>query len=295
MRAFNWLHRQTADLITAFLLPILASILPARAGSKLCRLAAGRTWLFPDSYQAARRSACISLERPESLPREWAWTTLIEAAETWRLIFGLTPRLDVEGDWPEKPGFVAASLHYGVGTSVLWHLREAGFAPRFVYRPIAAEELPGRPVLKAWFRLRTRLIERLCPAGGIPTGGARQAIAAALDRRDATPVVLFDAPAPDGSLQLTIGKAALGLRTGGIRLIESKDNPVAFYHVRVDRVSGRCRLYIRTLSRDEALERQLTEQMQAVIAADPGQWLLWHGVEGLLLPASGRTSEPGAA
>lgn len=294
MGALAWLHRQMADLITVFLLPALAGLMPAKVCTALCWLAAGQAWLFPSTYASARRSAECALARAETLPREWAWTTLIEAAETWRLIFGLSPRLDVEGEWPTQPGFVAASLHYGVGTSVLWHLRESGLAPRFVYRPVASTELPGRPVLQAWYKLRTRLIERLCPTGGIRTGGARQTIAEALKQRDGTVVVLFDAPSADGRLQLSIGRARLRLRTGGLRLIESANNPVAFFHVHVDRLSGRCRLRIRMLSRTRPLAPQLTKQIKTVISADPGQWLLWHGVEGLLLPGPGTTSAPGS-
>jgi hypothetical protein len=292
MGVLRWLHCQITDLITAFVLPLFGALLPARLTKSLFWRLAAWPGLFPGRYPSARRSARHFYGRAGELPRTWAWTTLMEAAETWRLKLGLSPRLDVEGSWPDRPGFVAASLHYGIGTGVLWHLREAGLSPRFVFRPVVRGDLPGRPILLAWYRLRTRLIERLCPAGAITTGGARQEIARTLEQGDATPVILFDAPDLEGRWQLEIGRAHLGLRAGGTRLIEQSGARTVFFHVQVDRQSGRSRLAIEALPGHEGLGAQLAARMQAVIEADPGQWLLWHGIEGLYPPRAADTEQP---
>lgn len=285
MRVFTWLHHQFADLLSDFILPGLAALLPPRWMNRMLWHAAGITWLFPDSTRAIESSENACFEEASDLPRRWAWTTLVEAAQAWRLILGLRPRLTLSGQWPEKPGFIAAGMHYGTGICALWHLRRCGLRPRFVFRPVERNDLPGRPVKLAWYRLRTRLIRRLCPDGPITTGGASQRIVQALREDRSTPILLFDTPTREaGDWCMRVGRAEIPLRSGGARLFSQTSAAVAFFVVTIDPDTGRSELAITRLNPDRGLQEQIMEHMEEAMRNDHGQWLLWRGVEGLFRP-----------
>lgn len=291
MKLLTWLHHQIADGLADFLLPAVAAILPRRWSNGLLWKAAAVEWLYPASGNAIEPSEHACFEQPVDLRRRWAWTTLMEAAEAWRLMFGLRPRLTVEGQWPQSPGFVAAGMHYGVGISALWHLRRQGLLPQFVFRSVDRQDLPGRPVKLAWYRLRTRLIRRLCPDGPITTGGAGQRIIEALNDRRSTPVVLFDTPTPEASdWCLRVGNAELPLRSGGARLFGQTGATVVFFVVTIDPQTARTVLTITTLTPDRPVDEQVMALMEKTMCNDPGQWLLWRGVEGLFRPAANRAA-----
>lgn len=282
MRALTWLHHQFADLLSDFVLPGLAALLPQRWMNRLLWQAAGLAWLFPDSAQAIEPSENACFGAVSDLRRRWAWTTLVEAAQAWRLIFGLRPRLTVNGHWPQEPGFIAAGMHYGTGIIALWHLRHCGLRPRFVFRPVARNDLPGRPVKRAWYRLRTRLIKQLCPNGPITTGGASQRINQALHEDRSTPVLLFDTPTQEpGDWCMRVGQAEIPLRSGGARRFGQTGTPVAFFVVTVNPDTGESELAITRLDPHRPVQEQVMEYMEQAMKHDPGQWLLWRGVEGL--------------
>ncbi len=290
MRIMAWLHHQVADLLTDFVFTPLAAVLPQFLTNRFLWHVAGIEWLFPGTYAAIRHSETICFDSATELPRRWAWTTLMEAAQAWRLMLGLRPRLEVRGNWPDQPGFIAAGMHYGAGICALWHLRESGLQPRFVFRPVAARDLPGRPLKLAWYQLRTRLIRRLCPPGPISTGGAGNRILQVLETGRAAPVVLFDTPMRDnGDWRMRVGKAKIPLRSGGARLFGQMQTDVTFFTVTIEPDTGRLELAITRLESGVSLQDQVLQLMETAMSRDPGQWLLWHGVEGMFQPSSGQT------
>jgi len=283
----TWLRHQWADLFADFILPALAAVLPRRWSNALLWRAAGIEALFPDSGKAIAANEQCCFGQSVDLRRRWAWSYLFEAAEAWRLIFGLRPRLTIEGRWPEAPGFIAAGMHYGAGISGLWHLREAGLSPQFVLRSVDRADLPGRQVKLLWYRLRMRLIRRLCPDGPITTGGAAQRILDAIETHRSTPVVLFDTPSPEGSdWCLPVGQAEIPLRSGGARLFGEAKATVVFFEVTIDLGTGDTVLSITPLQPQPTVKTQVMALMARTMHRDPGQWLLWRGVEGLFRPAA---------
>jgi hypothetical protein len=287
MRLLTWLHHQWADLFADFLLPAIAALLPRRWSNSLLWRAARFEPLFPDSGKAIDENEQSCFGTSVDLQRRWAWATLFEAAEAWRLIFGLRPRLTVEGCWPESPGFIAAGMHYGAGISGLWHLREAGLSPQFVFRSVDQGQLPGRQVKLLWYRLRMRLIRRLCPEGPITTGGAARRILDAVETHRSTPVVLFDTPSlEDSDWRLPVGQAEIPLRSGGARLFGEAQARVVFFVVTIDLGTGNTVLSITPLDRERPVAEQIMALMQQTMETDPGQWLLWRGVEGLFRPSA---------
>ncbi|HSH27968.1 MAG TPA: hypothetical protein VK972_09435, partial [Wenzhouxiangella sp.] len=256
----DWIGHQLRDAVTAVAAPLVAALLPARLSKSVLWRVAGISWLFAEHQEAIVRSEQRCFATSGELPRHWAWTNLMDATETWRIAIGLRPRLEIHGQWPKQPGFVAAGIHFGSGIGALWHLREQGLSPRLVYRPVARGDMPGRPVLYLWSRLRVRLMHRLCPAGAIATGGSSQTILQALREKSSTLMLVLDTPgAPDSRWQLTIGQCRVGLRTGGLRLLEEQKPAVTFFHGCFDRNSGLTRLTLRSLSAAESRPAGLLE------------------------------------
>lgn len=277
----RWLRHQTRDAVTAVLAPLSAALLPARLSKSLLWRLAGWSWLFAEHQEAIEWSEQQCFGKSVNLHQHWAWTNLMDAMETWRIAVGLGPRLDVHGQWPVRPGFVAAGIHFGSGIGALWHLRERGLSPRLVYRPVARGDMPGRPILYLWARLRVRLMHRLCPAGAISTGGASETILETLHEETSTLVLVLDTPgAPDSRWQLPIGRCLVGLRTGGLKLIEEQRPAVTFFHGRFDRNSGRTRLTLRALDEEATRTSDLLGLMREAIDEDPCQWVLWHCIRG---------------
>lgn len=287
--AGTWLKHQLADLLSDFAIPATAALLPRRWMVRFLWHTARIKWLFPGLWQTIHRSERICFNKSRPLAHDWAWTTLMEAAQAWRMLFGLQPHLKVIGNWPDQPGFVAAGMHYGVGICALWHLRQCGLRPRFVFRPVERDALPGRPVKLIWYRLRTRLIRRLCPDGPIPTGGASEQILQAIAGNAATPVLLFDTPMPEpGDWYLRVGAGEIPLRSGGARLLSKVETKVAFFVVGINPDTGNGELSICKLNAGFELQNQIMLEMERVLQDRPGHWLLWHAVDGSFRPAAMR-------
>lgn len=278
----RWLHLQIADLISAFLAPLVGALLPA-GFNKSIQWRIGRfRWLFPDRSRWIDSAEAACFDQNVALGQHWRWTMLMEACECWRLLIGLKPRLRVKGTWPETPGFLAAGMHYGVGIGALWHLREVGLKPRFVYRAVTAETLPGRPVLYLWYRLRRRLVDRLCPDGPIVIGGARRELEAAVSSGRSTPVVLIDTPTTEPTpWQLELGHCRTGIRSGVFALIADTGCRAAFFNVSTDRETGHSNLEIEMLPASGDRSTLLVKRINEVVRTDPGQWLLWPGMASL--------------
>ncbi len=214
--------------------------------------------------------------------------TLAEAAMAWRAIFGRKLPVDVVGEWPSSPGFVAVGGHFGAGIAALWALHEAGMRPRFVLHPPDPKQLHHRPLGYIWSRLRFRLVRRLCPDGPITTPGARATLERELDGGHATPVVLLDTPDgarrdAEGDWALTLGRCRLPLRTGARVVLESADVPIVFFWARASKDTGRVSIEVHK-SGAGALTRWPMVASRT-IAADPAQWQFWPFIGGALRDA----------
>lgn len=279
----GWLHLQIADAMVCFMLPAFAAILPARLAKSFLWRAARIGWLFADRSARVDRAAEKCFGETGNMQQHWRWATLMEASESWRLMVGISPRLEVDGQWPEQPGFVAAAMHYGSGIVALWHMREQGLQPRLIFRPVTRADMPGRPVLYLWSRMRLNLFHRLCLNRPIQTGGAREQVAGAIANLDGSPMLAFDTPTdqPD-RWAMTVGRGKVRLREGGLRVIRDTPCRLAACSVTSDRRTGRARLRIRPAEDSCDQEGFLLEFMNRTIADDPGQWHLWPVIEGFI-------------
>ena len=279
----GWLHLQIADTLVCFLLPAIAALLPARIAKSYLWQVARIGWLFADRSARVDRAAEKCFGETGNMQQHWRWATLMEASESWRLMVGISPRLDVDGQWPDEPGFVAAAMHYGSGIVALWHMREAGLQPRLVFRPVTRADMPGRPVLYLWSRLRLGLFFRLCLSRPIQTGGARETVAEAIANRDGSPMLAFDTPTSEPDRwAMNVGHGKVRLREGGLRIIRDTPCRLAACSVTSDRSTGRALLRIRQAEESCDQQQFLLEFMNRTVADDPGQWHLWPVIEGYI-------------
>ncbi|MEM7054631.1 MAG: hypothetical protein AAF446_08805 [Pseudomonadota bacterium] len=209
------------DILEIYIIALLAAMLPDRWAARLI-WAGTRFYCFhPDAHSAQDAAKQCWPDQPLNL-RRLRWTYLFEASTAWRILLGRKLSIEMLGQWPDAPGFIAAGGHYDNGIAVLWSLHQAGLRPRFVLRPPEKKLRTQRPPLYLWSLIRFRLIKQLCPDGTVLTGGARNAIQEILDQGQTTPVILFDTPAPPGhsSWELQLGKRTVALFTGAARIVD---------------------------------------------------------------------------
>ncbi|MGY6630004.1 MAG: hypothetical protein ACXIUL_03255 [Wenzhouxiangella sp.] len=272
----HWLAMQFTDALAVYLIPLTGALLPARLCKSLIWRLAGWAWLLPDRSRWIDHAESVYLGSQGRLAREWRWMHFMESAEYARLILGLPARLEVDGQWPDRPGFMAVGMHLGAGITALWHLKRLGLSPRLIYRPVRPEDLPGRPLLYWFHRLRLRLMVKLCPAGPIGTGGARQEILEAIQSGRSVPMIIADTPSPrPDAPMIRVGQRHLGLRQGVFSLIEESASPVVFFVTTFCPHSGKTRLVIDPVDAQPGASQRLLARMEHLLAQTPGQWHLW--------------------
>lgn len=275
-KRLHWLRMQALDLLTAYLIPLLGALLPARLGKSLMWRLAAWSWLLPDRSSWADRAERVYLGSEGCISRQWRWIHLMEAAEYWRVMMGLPARLTIQGQWPDRPGFMAVGMHLGAGITALWHLNRLGLSPRLIYRPVKAEDLPGRPLLYWSHRLRLRMMIRLCPAGPIGTGGAREQVLDAIRSGQSVPMVIADTPSPrPNAPMIRIGQRQLGLRSGVFSLLEESNCPVVFFTTTFCTESGKTCLVIDPVDDQAGITDRLVARMEQALEGSIGQWHLW--------------------
>lgn len=272
------------DALGIFGFALVAALLPKAFAARLLGLGARLHLGHPDIDAAQAAAERCWPER--SFDRvAFRRMTLAEASMAWRLVFGRRLALEIDGEWPDRPGFAAIGGHYGIGIAVLWAMREAGLRPRFLLHPPDPGQRRRRPMMYAWSRIRFRLVGKLCPDGAIVTPGARRALEQALDAGATSPVLLLDTPAsPDRDAEpcwtLILGQCRLALRRGACELLERRNTRRVYFWARMNPASGRVKIEI--ARSEEPIRLEWPALASRVIAADPCQWQFWPFIGGAL-------------
>ncbi len=263
------------DLTGIWVAAFLAALLPPSLGTRLLWLVARLVNFHPDDPQSVGTYKSCWPDRSMSA-RELRWAVLMEAAVAWRVWMGRAPVMEMEGQWPDTPGFVAVGAHFGAGIVVLWSLREAGLDPRLIFRPPTRAWLWRRPAGYVWNLLRYRLILRLCPGGCVATGGSRSQIESMLESGDCVPVIHFDTPTQTGSAEWTlqVGARHMRLPTGGRDLVQQAKADVIVFQPIMDLTCGKVRVRLLSCRANELAERY-SNWTSELIANHPEQWYLW--------------------
>lgn len=286
MKAIRWLSLQASDFLAFLAIPFLAALLPRWWSNRLLRALSRIPWLYQDRQPDAATAVPIAFpdSDPEPILREWRWINLSEATDGFRILLGIRPPVKVTGQWPETPGFIASSLHMGPGIVGHWHLFRAGLEPRLVYRPVSKAMVRGRPVMGWVYRLRLYLMNWLCNYKAMATGSAYRQLRQLLVEGRTCPLIVPDAPMPAhrATHWMKLGQAWLPTRPGVFRLMAETGRPMVLFIVRVDWESGYRHLEIMPPWDAADAAEQFDQTFRRLTAESPGQWLIWHGMYGLL-------------
>jgi len=289
--------------------PWLVASLPEPLAWPICRGLSRLRHMYPEPVQGAVRIAprYLPIDDMDAFRRDLRSGWLMDAADLVHSRRHPTDRLpadvDVEGRWPVRGGFLAASFHYGNGLSILRHLRATGHDSVFVSGRFDAADFATCPVRYRYGRARMAEVERI---GGLPIAyrpGVRGQLLAAL--ADGAAVVgLVDVPprlAPRGQCPVHLLGQPASLPLGLFELAAEAGVPVVPCWVEPDFRSGRRRLVI-----GEALSPASPREVAAAMAtlldrllrAQPAAWMFWNEWPGWLADAAalhGAAFQSGAA
>ena len=244
---------------------------------------------FPGARTLAERDQAAAQLMGYSSDKLWlarhALSPALDRRDDWLTVTGrsaeLAAEVEVSGQWPDQP-FIALGTHWGAGLPTLAHLSIRGRCPIFVYRQEPASVFKTRA--ERWAQgLHLRALNML--GGVITLGGASVQIMAALEKQ-ATPVVLVDAPA-EGRPTL-LGRAAgfeLAVRQGLLSMLTRERIPYVLYRCGFDPMSGQRKLSIAPSVVPED-PQQIADHaagwLENALKVDSAQWRLWMVSEGLL-------------
>lgn len=191
-------------------------------------------------------------------------------------------RVDVIGDWPSTPGFVAISFHFGTGLIGLAHLRQRIGPCAFVSRPYAPEELSHRPYLARGVAARLDGIAAACAHPIVFTGGNFGALAELL-KKGFSVCGLIDTPIIKNQrfVSAKLFDRDISLPSGLLRLANEACVPVVIFSVVPDLITGRRTLRIDPpLRAANALDfaiiaQEATKHLQECIKVRPEAWYFW--------------------
>lgn len=199
--------------------------------------------------------------------------------------------VEVQGSWPARGGFLAASFHYGNGLWILRHLRASGHDSVFVSGRFEASDFAAHPVRYRYGRARMAEVERI---GGRPSAyrpGVRGQILAALQGGTAV-VGLVDVPprlAPRGQCPVHLLGQPASLPLGLFELAREAAVPVVPCWVEPDFRSGRRRVVIGEALSPEApgqIAATLANTLDRLLRAQPAAWMFWNEWPGWLADAA---------
>ncbi|MGH8034644.1 MAG: hypothetical protein ACREO9_05415, partial [Lysobacterales bacterium] len=199
MKLTKSIGRQAGDLLTYILLPLGCSVLPYIWGQSLICTIAQRAWLLKARSEAAVQVARehLAVDDEAQWKTRWRLTELFEARDLWFSMLGrskvLTGSVRKEGMPVAMDRLVLLGMHWGPSVLALQLFRDAGLAPRFVYRKVALDILWRTPFHYLYLKLLVAYIRRICAGRDITVPGARSELIVALNE-PGTPVVLLDAP-----------------------------------------------------------------------------------------------------
>ena len=282
--------RQAGDFLTYVLLPLCCVVLPYEVGQALIRGIAQRAWLLKTRSVAALDSAqrFIRVQDEAGWKARWRLVELTEARDLWLFMAGrrkaLLRSVRRQGLPPVTDRLVLIGMHWGPGVLALQFFRDAGLAPRFVYRQISPDIRHAAPFHYLYLRLLVRYIRSVCAGRDITVPGALKQLEAAATE-PGTPVILLDAPTtrPDRSIPTDVGNLVAEFNCDGPEWLVAGKSTVVLYSLGFN-AAGVSELHCSEPFRPEST-RALMEQFGHFLAQhleeDSAQWRLWHAADQL--------------
>lgn len=263
---------------------------------------ASRGWLLKGRSETALKVAqgYHAVADETQWKARWRFTELIEARDLWLAMLGrrkhLVKAVRRDGLPPVMDRLVLLGMHWGPSVLALELFRDAGLAPRFVYRRVPAEVVWIAPFYFLYLKLLVAYIRRACDGRDIPVPGARSELVSALDE-PGTPVILLDAPitSEGRSMRQRVLHREAEFYRDGLELLATHRARCVLYTLGLDDEGVntlRCGEVFEPASAEDLLENY-AEMMSQCLARDSAQWRLWHAAGQLFrgpadaAPASG--------
>jgi hypothetical protein len=282
--------RQVGDFLTYILLPLCCVALPYAVGQALIRDIAQRGWLLKARSAAALDSArnYVQVSDEAGWRARWRLVELTEARDLWFVMVGrrkaVLRSIQQRGLPPATDRFVLIGMHWGPSVLALQLFRDAGLAPRFVYRQIDPDTRRVAPFHYLYLCMLVRYIRGVCAGRDIAVPGALKQLEAAA-AEPGTPVILLDAPTtrPDRSIFLRVGDLVAEFNSGGPEWLVTGKSTVVLYSLSFNAAGARelrCSEPF-TPESTQALMQQFSHFMAQHLADDSAQWRLWHAADQL--------------
>jgi hypothetical protein len=302
VRAFT---REIRDLLSLFLVPGLAAVMPWRWCVWIFWQLSRWPFLVREEVGGSRGGRMTLGFDPgdASFDRRFRMGFLLEYADTFRTLTfgwrGLARTMAISGDI-DRPagGALCFFFNFNQGLPALAHLRALGYDVYLVYR-----SLDRRPDGVGWvrylsMRLRGAMVKKVCGNSGIGTGGARERIAQTV-REGGLPCVAADTPPRSGTGIIEVafpGDRRAWWRSGILKLALDLDCPLLCFTVDVDWVTRERRVVLTRLPPGQdlnALAGSLSARFIEQWVREPALWFYWPAPQGFLERPEGARAEPG--
>jgi hypothetical protein len=282
--------RQAGDFLTYILLPLCCVVLPYAVGQALIQRIAQRAWLLKTRSLAALASAqrFIPVQDEAGWKARWRLVELTEARDSWFFMAGrrrkLLSSVRQQGMPVATDRLVLIGMHWGPSILALPLFRDAGLAPRFVYRQVGPDIRRAAPFNYLYLCMQVRFIRSVCAGRDITVPGALKQLEAAA-AEPGTPVILLDAPTtrPDRSILTAVGDLVVEFNSDGPEWLVTGNSTVVLYSLGFNAAGVRelrCSEPF-TPESTQALMQQFSHFMAQHLADDSAQWRLWHAADQL--------------
>jgi len=291
--------RQAGDFLTYILLPLCCVVLPYAMGQILIRRIAHGGWLLNARSAAALDSArrFVHVADEAGWKARWRLVELTEARDLWLTMAGrrgvLVRSLHQVGQPQATDRLVLIGMHWGPSVLALQLFRDAGLAPRFVYRQVSPDIRRAAPFHYFYLRLLVRYIRKVCAGRDITVPGALKQLEAAATE-PGTPVILLDAPTTRSgrSIMAPVGGLTAELSCDGAEWLANGKSLVVLYSLGMNAAGInelKCSKPVQPESAQE-LMRQFGQFMAQHLEEDSAQWRLWHAADQLFRKHAGELS-----
>lgn len=296
-----WLaiKRELRDLLSLWLVPGLAAVLPWRWCLRIYWWLAGTALLMREEVAGSRGGrAMLGLASDDAeFDRRFRFGFLLEHADLFRALGrgwrGLARTLPLaQADAGAPRAGLCFFFNFNQGLPALAALRAAGHRVHLVYRSLDRRPAGVGWLRYAYMRLRLRMVARVCGNGGIGTGGARERIEATIADGGLVCVAVDTPPRPGTGLvpiRFPDGREAWW-RSGVMKLALELRCARRCFHVRLDWTTRQRTLELKLLPPTDALDvlvSQLNSEFAQAFTGQSELWFYWPAPQGFFLYPEG--------
>lgn len=281
------LQRAFSDVLTLFVIPLLAAVLPWRIGfawlkrlarsDRLHRAAVEPAW-------AAARTYCPGID-DEDWKYRFRLLRLVDHTDTYLTLLRGTNwwlrHVEQSGQWLEsRDARVFLTYHWGAGHWIWKLLHQHGFDAFFLARRVQGRAL-GQGRVSHWYgHFRAWAIRRIGSRGPLFVGGSAQTLLHTL-QSEGSVVGMLDLPARtdqrSASIRLLERRATfpLGLAETAIRCHAG----ITLFSTGIDIASGRRLLRIENLPAGTALDQVMSSyaaHLDSCLHSESAFWQIWR-------------------